>query len=103
MSCRFETRRDLEQQRALADARFAANKHHAAGYDATAQHKVELVQASTPAMRFGPGDVAQLHGLSGKSDGGTGSGAFTRDDGRHRLFGQRVPRSTTIAPSRPLG
>ena len=35
----------LQQQRRLADARVAADQHHAAGDDAAAEHAVELVDA----------------------------------------------------------
>ncbi len=55
----LEARRDLEQQRRLADARFAPDENHRARDDPAAEHEVEFVEASLPAVRLRPLDVAQ--------------------------------------------
>ena len=44
----------LQQQRRLADARVAADQHHAAGDDAAAEHAVELVDAGRRGARPRP-------------------------------------------------
>jgi hypothetical protein len=50
--------RDLEEQRALADAGLAADQHHRAGHDAAAQHAVELADARRHACGLGDVDVS---------------------------------------------
>ena len=42
---RLELRRDLQQDRGLADPRLAADQHHRARHDAAAEHEVELGEA----------------------------------------------------------
>ena len=49
----------LQQQRRLADARVAADQHHAAGDDAAAQHAVELVDAGRDALELARLDLGE--------------------------------------------
>ena len=45
---------ELEQERALADARVAADQHQRAGHDAAAQHAVQLARARCRSDRLPP-------------------------------------------------
>ncbi len=49
----------LQQQRALADARIAADQHHAATDDAAAEHAVEFLLAGRRALDIGRIDLGQ--------------------------------------------
>ncbi len=49
----------LQQQRALADARVAADQRHAAGHDAAAEHAVQLFLSGGRARDIGGIDVGQ--------------------------------------------
>ena len=65
----------LQQQRALADARVAADQHHAAGDDAAAEHAVELFHAGRRALDIGRLDLRQ-RGHRLRLAPATGSGCF---------------------------
>jgi hypothetical protein len=49
----------LQQQRGLADARVAANQHHAAFHHAAAQHAVQFANAGGRAGHVAGFDVGQ--------------------------------------------
>ena len=55
----LEPRRDLKENRRLADARLAADEHHRARHDAATEHEVELDDARGEPIRLGADDIAQ--------------------------------------------
>src|SRR5690606_12496985 len=81
----LEARGDLEQQRALADARLAADEYQRPGHDSPADHEVELVQAGSPACALLSGDL--------------GEPARRRAGGAIAPHGRRPPR--VLAAARP--
>ena len=91
----------LQEDRGLADARVAADQHHRAVHQATAEHAVQLAGGGGEARHFldadfGQGlDVGLVTGPAGASRGGWGG----LDDGFH----QRIPRAAIAALAGPLG
>jgi hypothetical protein len=92
----------LQQQRAFANARVAADQHHATWHDAAAQNAVKLFQAAGCAGHLGHFDLGQVdHRLAfgQRLEAVVGAGA----GGRGHLFVQRVPGIALRAAAQPLG
>jgi len=89
----------LKQQAALANPRFTADQHHAAGYQTAAQHAGKLTPQHRQAHKAADGDIAQTHRAALHT---RNSAATAR---RHipslGLFNQAVPCSTIGASAHP--
>jgi hypothetical protein len=99
---RRQVRQRLQQQRRFADARVAADQHHAAGHQPAAQHAVEFLDAGGRARLLARADLGQHAQLAGAAHVGQGGEARGR-----RGFGdgldQRVPGTAAGALPLPLG
>ena len=91
----------LQQQRGLADTGIAADQHHAAFDDATAQHAVQFVLAGRRAVHVGGFDVGQRGDLRGLRQGG--KAVLGRGGTLGHGFDQRVPGIAVRALAQPLG
>ena len=91
----------LQQQRALADARVAADQHHAAFDDAAAEHAVELFLAGGRAREVGRFDLGQgRHRLALRQ---RLEAVLRRRGALGHGFFQRVPGIAVRALAQPLG
>ncbi len=91
----------LQQQGRLADARVAADQHHAAGHQAAAQHAVEFLDAGAEARHVDRLDVGQRHhrrALRQALMRGRKAIAGRLDDG----FDQRIPLAAGRALASPF-
>ena len=98
----------LQQNGRFADARFAANQNHTAQHNATAQHAVQLCNASyNAAFFFGRAYVFQFQ----RFQAGLTRHMYRRGSaaGRrlcrffHHIFGHRVPCTAGRAAAQPAG
>ncbi len=87
--------RDLEQQRALADAGLAGEQDRGPGHEATTQHPVELGHAARPGDRLGDRDLSDRH--RGRGDRPRGGAQGRRTDLR-----DRAPGLALTTPADPL-
>ena len=85
----------LQQQRRLSDARLAADHRDGARHEASAEHPVQLRQASADRPGIG------RHDLRDGTGGGHHRGAPVAS--RRRLLHEGVPRRARRAAARPLG
>ena len=91
------SRQQLQQQRALADARLAAEQRDRAGHHATAEHTIELAEPGGDRLadqRIDVGDRCR-RGAGGRCD--------DRHVGESDLFDEGVPLPARRALTRPLG
>ena len=94
--------RGLQQQRALAYARLAAQQHDGARHQAATQHPVELGTASGEAGLLAVDDLVQQLGRR-RGSGGTRLGASRRCGSTHHLLVEGVPLSTLGTAAQPAG
>src|SRR5687768_15533502 len=98
----LQARRDLQQQRGLADAGLSADEHHAAGHDSAAEREVELREAGFPARRFRADYIGKTLRRRGRSlvptrRPASGDGRWTFDD----FLDERVPLAAVVALAGP--
>ena len=91
-----------EEERALADARVAAEQHERAGHDPAAEHAVELADAGAEPALLARLDLVQRHRPRCASDAAEGPGcaALLR---RGELLVEGVPPLAGRALAEPLG
>ena len=100
---RLEARRDLEQQRRLADAGLAADEDERPRHDAAAEHAVELVDAGRDALGDCDVDLVDAPGFRRNAGKCRMLRGGRRGRGREGFFGERVPLAALGAPPEPLG
>ena len=95
--------RHLQQQRALADPRLAADEDHRAGHDPASEHAVELADAGRDARRVGGVDEVVGFGLRPRLREGGGRAALGRRR-RHflALLDEAVPLAAVGTATEPL-
>ena len=91
---------ELHRQRALADARLAAEQRDRPGDQPAAEHPVELGDAGRPRRAERSVDVGET---ADRSEGAQRAAGITRIGRRDGLLDDRVPRPAPRALPRPLG
>src|SRR4051794_20806784 len=109
MSAGFELRRELQEQRRLADPRLTADENHRPGHDAAAKDEIQLLHAGRPARELSAGDVPPPCRRADDATGGDAARRFESALARrcYRAFGDRlldecIPFAARLAATRPL-
>ena len=92
----------LQQQGGFADARVAADEHHAAAHQATAQHPVKFTDAGGEKGVLAQVDFIEALDFTGTDAGIAAALVFTGHLLRHQLFFQTIPLAAVIAFALPF-